>query len=144
MRSSAFVGGWSLFKCCLKRLELALEISLPNSRVCPGQLDEVRECIETLGRGACRNTQNPDILPGTVSKGDLVCDLAGGLGTRVVDNKIAYSLYIFIRLDGLDAYVAFPLRGADRALLLMLDEVVLDERLAGVTLPSDLRGRTGL
>ena len=34
-------------------------------------------------------------------------------------------------------------RGADRALLLMLDEVVLDERLAGVTLPSDLKGPTG-
>ena len=89
MRFVCIFGGRSLFKCCLKRLELALEISLPNSRVCPGQLDEVRECIETLGRGACRNTQTPDLLPGTVSKGDLVCNLVEGIGTLVVKDKIA-------------------------------------------------------
>ena len=89
MRFVCILGGRSLFKCCLKRLELALEISLPNSRVCPGQLDEVRECIETLGRGACRNTQNPDILPGTVSKGDLVCELVEGHGTLVAEATIA-------------------------------------------------------
>ena len=130
MRSRAFVGGRSLFKCRLK----LLEISLPNARV----------CIETLGLGAGRNTHTLDLAPSTVSNGDLVLVTAEDHATLSGEDLHAEVLHLFQRHDVSEVFDAGPRREAVRALLLMLDEVVLEELLAGVTLPSDLHGHTGL
>ena len=106
------MGGRSLFKCRLKLLEFALEISLPNARVCPEQLEEVLVCIETLGLGAGRNTHTLDLAPSTVSNGDLVLVTAEDHATLSGEDLHAEVLHLFQRHDVSEVFDAGPRREA--------------------------------
>ena len=106
------MGGRSLFKCRLKLLEFALEISLPNARVCPEQLEEVLVCIETLGLGAGRNTHTLDLAPSTVSNGDLVLVTAEDHATPSGEDLHAEVLHLFQRHDVSEVFDAGPRREA--------------------------------
>ena len=102
--------------------------------MCPEQLEVVPEYIETFVLGACRNTQTHELLPGTLSNGDLVWELVEGLGTLFEEGLYAEGSYLFLRHDAAEAFGVGPLRKAGWARLRMPDKVALVGRFAGITL----------
>ena len=137
------MGGRSLLKRLLDLFPPALESSLPNSRVYPEQLEEVLECIETLGLGACRNTLTLDLGPGIVSIADRVCDPVEELSTPFPGDLPAYIVFVVHQQDDFGAFEMDERRKAGLALLSMLVEVVHDVLRTGVALLSDDPGHTG-
>ena len=143
VRSCAFLGGRSLLKCRLELFPPALESSLSNARVCPEQLEEVLECIETKCLGACRNTLTLDPGPAKVSIADLVCDRVEGLSTPFPEDLPAYVVFVVHQQDDFGAFEMDERRKAGLTLLSMLGEVVHDGLRTGVALLSDDPGHTG-